>query len=565
MGRVYYYHQTIYHEGLKKSKTIAAMNKKELNYKIDLQMRQWDEQWKKKIQTEKNKIIAEKKREERAQKALSDEQKKNYAIQLTKEAEEKQNCINNILVKALSDMPISIESLKDNSKFSKAYPSNPIYKKTYAEPRREDKVFNPEPSFLTKMSRKKMEMFNQENNDRFTEAHWIWQQETNKINKENEFILNNYKQQIDKWNQEKLSFEKKQKEENKSIDMFSKSITDGDVNAIEKYIEIVLDNIDFPIDYVKEYEVEYNSESKNLIVDAFFPTIEDMPTLKSVSYIKTKQELKESFFTTPQIKKVYDNAVYQMVLSILNYLFNVNKYYDIVNSIVLNGIVNTVDKTTGQDIKACILSVRSSKEDFSKLNLSAIDPKAWFRSSKGIAAASISNITPVQPVQTINREDKRFVEGYDVVDSIDLGDNLAAIDWMDFENLIREVFSEEFSENGSEVKITQASRDGGVDAIAFDADPIRGGKIVIQAKRYTNVVGVSAVRDLYGTLINEGAMKGILVTTSYYGNDAYDFAKDKPIQLIDGAGLLGLMEKHGHKARIDLQEAKKIIKDESNL
>jgi len=25
--------------------------------------------------------------------------------------------------------------------------------------------------------------------------------------------------------------------------------------------------------------------------------------------------------------------------------------------------------------------------------------------------------------------------------------------------------------------------------IAFDPDPIRGGKIVIQAKRYTNVVG----------------------------------------------------------------------------
>ena len=77
------------------------------------------------------------------------------------------------------------------------------------------------------------------------------------------------------------------------------------------------------------------------------------------------------------------------------------------------------------------------------------------------------------------------------------------------------------------VKITQASRDGGVDAIAFDPDPIRGGKIVIQAKRYTNVVSVSAVRDLYGTVVNEGATKGILVTTSGYGHDAYDFAKGK--------------------------------------
>ena len=95
----------------------------------------------------------------------------------------------------------------------------------------------------------------------------------------------------------------------------------------------------------------------------------------------------------------------------------------------------------------------------------------------------------------------------------------------------------------------------------FDPDPIRGGKIIIQAKRYTNVVGVSAVRDLYGTLLNEGAMKGILVTTSYYGNDAYNFAEGKPIQLINGAQLLGLLEKHGHKARINLQEAKDQLKE----
>jgi restriction system protein len=106
------------------------------------------------------------------------------------------------------------------------------------------------------------------------------------------------------------------------------------------------------------------------------------------------------------------------------------------------------------------------------------------------------------------------------------------------------------------VKITQASRDGGVDAIVFDPDPIRGGKIVIQAKRYTNTVSVSAVRDLFGTVHNEGANKGILVTTADYGPDAYEFAKGKPLTLISGSELLYMLEKHGHKARIDLKEAR---------
>ena len=131
------------------------------------------------------------------------------------------------------------------------------------------------------------------------------------------------------------------------------------------------------------------------------------------------------------------------------------------------------------------------------------------------------------------------------------------MDWLDFENLIRELFEKEFSKGDGEVKITQASRDGGVDTIAFDPDPIRGGKLVIQAKRYTNTVGVSAVRDLYGTVHNQGANKGILVTTSDFGPDAYSFAKDKPFTLLSGGELLYLLAKHGHRAKIDLPEAKR--------
>jgi restriction system protein len=133
------------------------------------------------------------------------------------------------------------------------------------------------------------------------------------------------------------------------------------------------------------------------------------------------------------------------------------------------------------------------------------------------------------------------------------------MDWEDFEHLIRELFEKEFATSGGEVKVTQASRDGGVDAVAFDPDPIRGGKIVIQAKRYTNVVGVAAVRDLYGTVMNEGATKGILVTTADYGPDAYEFARGKPLTLLSGGNLLNLLEKHGQKAKIDLKEAKRIL------
>jgi len=65
-------------------------------------------------------------------------------------------------------------------------------------------------------------------------------------------------------------------------------------------------------------------------------------------------------------------------------------------------------------------------------------------------------------------------------------------------------------------------------------------------------VGVSAVRDLFGTVLNEGASKGILVTTSGYGKASFEFAEDKPLELLSGTNLLFLLKEHaGVDAKIE--------------
>jgi len=136
--------------------------------------------------------------------------------------------------------------------------------------------------------------------------------------------------------------------------------------------------------------------------------------------------------------------------------------------------------------------------------------------------------------------DPRFVEEADVLSGLDQRPNLMALTPGDFESLITNLFTT----MGLEARMTQASRDGGVDCVAFDNRPIFGGKVIIQAKRYKNTVGVSAVRDLFGSVHNEGASKGILVTTSGFGKAAYEFAKNKPLELITGSNLLYLLKVH---------------------
>ena len=143
--------------------------------------------------------------------------------------------------------------------------------------------------------------------------------------------------------------------------------------------------------------------------------------------------------------------------------------------------------------------------------------------------------------------DPRFIAETDALSTLESRPNLMELTPSEFEALIQNLFTK----MGLESRQTRASRDGGVDCVAYDPRPIMGGKVVIQAKRYRHTVGVSAVRDLFGTLQNEGASKGILVTTSGYGSASFEFAQGKPIELIDGGQLLYLLAEHaGIQARI---------------
>ena len=354
--------------------------------------------------------------------------------------------------------------------------------------------------------------------------------------------------------------------ENRKIKRLENSLNKIIVNGIEKINTYtahkdstkassyeVLNNSEYDILFNKHIECFVDGDM--LVVDYELPPINSIPTIKEYKYISSSKEISKKYYADSYISTCYENILYSITLRSIYEIFAIDLKNEI-SAISFNGYVTQVNPATGIMERKCILSVQVSKSKFTQINLSQVEPKACFKALKGVSAAKLIDIAPITPILTFNKKDKRFVEGKEI--TVDNGTNLASMYWEDFEHLVRELFEMEFAKNGGEVRVTQASRDGGVDAIIFDPDPIRGGKIVVQAKRYTNTVGVSAVRDLYGTVINEGANTGILITTADYGHDSYEFAKDKPLKLLNGGHLLALLRKNGKKAHIDIMEAKKI-------
>jgi restriction system protein len=326
--------------------------------------------------------------------------------------------------------------------------------------------------------------------------------------------------------------------------------SDNPEGSICKLVELAHKRHYLPPFLKRDFSVALDQASKVLLIQFEFPDYGGVQlssaTLKNGS---------EKFLSLTQKKKVIKNCLYSLVVRAghLASRLNLGSHYE---SIVINVEQKWFDPATGQPRNGVIASVQGSVDYFKELDLAKLDPEACFKSLKGLSTPSLDNISPIRPIFVLNKEDERFVESKDLEGSLSPESNLAAMEWEDFEHLVAQLFEWEFGRNGVQVKVTRASRDRGVDAVLFDPDPLRGGKFVLQAKRYTRTVDVSSVRDLYGTVVNEGANRGILITTASFGPDSYEFAKDKPISLVDGPNLLNMLQRHGKKFRIDLEEAR---------
>ncbi len=550
----------VWHDELHKYQIVRGATPHVVEEKARALAAQWDEQWAKRYEREqKAQIAAERRREAQEaskQKAQSVENKKQLAAERTGEAQEALNELDTILASALTATK-TLPSYRIRQPEKEKPPTPPRAPVIPPEPHRSD--FEPSlnrfDQFVEGVLAEKRDRRQQETEAKFQAAHKKWERHKSKLEELYESYQGEHQARVreidarhakalEEWADRKSAY------------------CAGDRDAVLSYFDQVLSESEYPDFVPQKYELEYSPENKILIVDYDLPAVDKIPTLKEVRYIQSRDEFTESHISQSQLNGIYDSLLYQIMLRVLHELYSADAG-GVLEAVALNGYVDSIDSATGKETRGCVASVMAKKDEFAEINLAHVEPKACFKKLKGIGSSQLHSLTPIAPVLQMNRDDKRFVTEYSVVDGLNEGYNLASMDWEDFEHLVRELFEKEFSESGAEVRVTRASRDGGIDAVIFDPDPLRGGKIVVQAKRYTNTVGVSAVRDLYGTLINEGANQGILVSTADYGPDAYEFAKDKPIKLLNGGNLLHLLERHNVKAYIDLKEAKRELAEKN--
>lgn len=115
-------------------------------------------------------------------------------------------------------------------------------------------------------------------------------------------------------------------------------------------------------------------------------------------------------------------------------------------------------------------------------------------------------------------------------------ESLCEVSWKEFEWLVGEVFRRQGYRTEESLG---GGADGGIDLI-LRRD---GQTTLVQCKRWkSKPVGVPIIRETFGILTAEGVYRAMVITTSKFTKESKDFARGKPIDLIDGPRLLTLVK-----------------------
>ncbi|MFJ5098713.1 restriction endonuclease [Streptomyces sp. NPDC088557] len=320
------------------------------------------------------------------------------------------------------------------------------------------------------------------------------------------------------------------------------ALGDGDAETVVEFFSAVLfSSTAWPEGFPREVSAAYDRGARALVLDWDLPGYDVVPAAKGVKYLSGTDQEKEVPRPVTQRRALYRDVLAQSALLAVRELFAADRS-GALRKVVLNGYVDGVDPATGLAARICLASVAVGRPAFDALNLELVSAVDCLTGAlAGRLSAKPDERTPVVPLLTPDQV------GTDVVFQGDGEEpDLLAMDPIAFEGLVAELFRA----RGLQAVTTRRSNDGGVDVEALDPDPISGGSIVVQVKRYRNTVPPTAVRDLFGTVQGAGANKGVLVTTSRFGPGSYTFANGKPLTLISGTELVDLLHQHGLRGRL---------------
>lgn len=352
------------------------------------------------------------------------------------------------------------------------------------------------------------------------------------------------------------------------VDHFRRQVWERNRHAASRYFEMVLERCPKdPSGFPRDFRVGYAPESSTVTVEWVLPHTTIIPPEKEYRFDESEDQIVvHKWRSSTEIRQIYHDIAAQIALRTLNAIFGSDPD-DLVESVVVNGVVKDVGEITGRASRPCLLTLCATRGQFKRIKLQNVTNSVEFVRKHFGAKLSRrpDDFEEVPALRPFTVADTALVEVTDATDNApatgcttrpapsgspatsdtdaagaagtdDRRPNLLTFNASE----LRRFLDLLLDRMGLDPERFSPCDEGGLECVATDPTPALGGTVLVQAKLNTKPVPVSQVRALHHAANRATACRAILVTTGGFHPSSLSFARGKALELYDGQGLLAL-------------------------
>lgn len=161
---------------------------------------------------------------------------------------------------------------------------------------------------------------------------------------------------------QKAVFDSEKNKKNGELVYLRKRFEEGDKDAIERYVAIVLTKSSYPTDFEHDFEINYDRDRKLLKVNFLFQDIDSFPVVEKYVYDRDKDEIEEVMMKREEALLFYSKILYSVGIRTIHEIFEA-VYTDDVAEVIFNGYIEDGDDGN------CAFAMKSLREGFEKIDL----------------------------------------------------------------------------------------------------------------------------------------------------------------------------------------------------
>ena len=190
------------------------------------------------------------------------------------------------------------------------------------------------------------------------------------------------KKRVDQVRRKQAELVAKAREQHGNIDRFVKAVRSRERKAVSRYFQQVLDQLRDPEGLPTRRRVGYVPEDGLLAIEWELPAIDVIGEDESFEYDSARDFIETRKRSEADRQRSYQRLIAGLALRAVHAVINGDRY-GVVERIVFNGVVESVDPATKHPVRPCLISLSTTAMRFTALELDQADPASCAREKLG--------------------------------------------------------------------------------------------------------------------------------------------------------------------------------------